>query len=90
MNGLIELLAPMVEMIVHNVLKSVLSAFVEKQPTHARVVLATMYPGVDAELEPLVEGTPTKLDDAVITAVKKAIEDVATAYAIPLSNVDAD
>jgi len=90
MNGILELLAPVIRMAVHNVLKNLLSEFVVKNPTHAKVVLASLYPAVDAELEPLVDTTPTELDNAAIAAIKQAIEEVAVENGVQLSNVDAD
>ena len=90
MSNMIELLAPLIEMVIYNVLKNLFTTFVHAQPIHAKVVLASMYPGVDGELEPLIEGTPTKLDDAAVKAIKRAIEDVAAECGLVLSNVDND
>ena len=90
MNNLIELLAPLVEMVIYNVLKNLFTTFVHAQPLHAKVMLASIYPGIDGELELLVEGTPTKLDDAAVKAIKRAIEDVAAECGLVLSNVDSD
>ena len=90
MGNILELLAPVVELVIYNVLKNLLGTFVVSQPLHAKVVLASLYPSVDAELEPLVDATPTKLDNAAVSAIKRAIEEVAADNGITLSNVDGD
>lgn len=88
--NLIEALAPMVEMVVFNTLKFVFGKLLEAQPVHGAVILASMYPAIDVEVEPIVMATPTALDNAAVSGVKRAIENVAAEHNIPLSNLDAD
>jgi len=87
---LLELLAPVIGMVLKQVLTPLLTGLMTRQPTHGAVALATLYPIIDAELEPLTEKTDTALDNSALSAVKKVIEDVAKQFGVELSNVDGD
>jgi len=89
-NKLLELLAPVIGMVLKQVLTPLLTGLMTRQPVHGAVTLATLYPVIDAELEPLTDKTDTALDDCAVTTVKKVIEDVAEQYGVELSNVDGD
>ena len=90
LNALIDTIAPLVRVILEKVLTTLFDTIVTKQPEHGKVVLASLYPVVDVELEGLADDTKNKIDDAVVDAVKKAMEDVAAKHGIILSNVDDD
>ncbi len=87
---LLNLLAPVIKLALEQVLKPLLQSLMEREPEHGAVALATLYPVVDAELEPLSERSGTDLDDAAVSAVKSVIESVAGEFKVPLANVDED
>ena len=87
---LLNLLAPVIKMALKQVLTPLLDSLMQREPEHGAVALATLYPIVDAELEPLTERTGTEFDDAAVDAVKEVIQDVAGSYNVPLSDVDGD
>jgi len=87
---LIEMLAPIIGFVLPQILKPLLLGAIERNPQHGPVILASLYPGIDAELEPLAAKTDTPFDDVAVAALKKVFEDVAKEKGIPLSNVDED
>lgn len=88
--ALAGLAAPVINVVVKMVFKPLLNGLVKAQPVHGKVAIAAMYPIVDAELEPLVNGTDNAIDNSTIAAIKDVLEDVAKENNIDLSNVDAD
>ena len=89
-NKLLELLAPVIGLVLKQVLSPLLTGLMTRQPVHGAVTLATLYPVIDAELEPLTDKTDSALDDCAVYTVKKVIEEVAEQFGVELSNVDGD
>ena len=87
---ILELLAPLIGLALTQVLKPLLIGMIDRNPVHGPVVLASMYPIIDVELEAQVAKTETVLDDSAVAAVKKVFEDVAREKGVPLSNLDED
>lgn len=53
-------------------------------------ILLTLYPAIDIELEKLTDQSRSKIDDAIIDAMKAAIETVAAEVNLTLPNNDGD
>ena len=87
---IIEMLAPIIGFVLPQILKPLLLGAIQRNPEHGPVILASLYPGIDAELEPLAADTETPFDDVAVKAIKKVFEDVAQETGVPLSNVDDD
>lgn len=61
------------------------------QPLEKRkLILTTLYPIVDIELEGITKKSKTKYDDPFTNAFKKAIEQSAAACGLSLQNLDTD
>jgi len=84
------MLSPIIGFVLPQILKPLLLGAIQRNPEHGAVILASLYPGIDAELEPLAAKTETPFDDVAVKAVKKVFEDVAEETGVPLSNVDDD
>lgn len=87
---ILEILSPLIILVLKQVLKPLLCGLVDRNPVHGKVVLASLYPIVDVELEPLTLDTETPIDDNTIKAIKEVIIDVAREKGIPLSELDGD
>jgi len=85
-----NIFAPIVEPLVEMVFEALLKKFFEKQPDHAKVLLVSLYPVIDAELEPIFDETENPFDDNVVDGLKKAFEKVAEENKIDLPNLDND
>lgn len=55
-----------------------------------KTVLLGLYPAVDMELEKLAKASKSKIDDALVGAVKNSIEEVAGEIGLTLPNNDGD
>lgn len=62
----------------------------EKNNETYKSALVALYPIVDIQLESLTSKSKTKIDDAIINALKGAIEESAAKYKLVLSNLDND
>ncbi len=61
------------------------------EPKESRdTILVSLYAPIDVELEKLTAGTKTGIDDAIVGAMKAAIEKVAEEDGIELPNLDND
>lgn len=69
-------------------LVELLNTLKTKNPEAHKTALVALYPVVDVHLEGLVDKTKTKVDDAVVHALKAAIEQSAEAAGIELPNLD--
>ena len=87
---ILDSLAPIIEMVVREAFKLVLSKFLEKEPVHGKVLLVSLYPVIDVELEPIFDDTVNKSDDAIVDGIKFAMESVAADNAVDLPNLDDD
>lgn len=85
-----DIAAPLVALVLAQILEPVFRALIKKNPRDGRVFLASLYPVVDATLEPLAAKTGTGIDNCTIDAFKRSIEKVAAEQGIPLSNLDED
>lgn len=90
MTKLADVLAPLVELVVKQVLMIVLPKLKEKDPVAYKTALVSLYGPIDVYVEELAEQTPSELDDAVVRALMGAIEDSAAADGIELPNLDDD
>lgn len=61
-----------------------------KDPARHKLLLATLYPVVDVELENITDKSKTKADDELTDAIKEAIEESAAGAALTLQNLDSD
>ena len=60
-----------------------------KNPARHKLLLVSLYPVIDVELEDVVKATKTTFDDAGVRALKQAMEDQAVKYGFELPNLDA-
>lgn len=66
-------------------------AFDKIKPVEKRkLILSTLYPVVDIELEEMTKKSKTKFDDPFTSALKKAIEASAANCGLSLQNLDTD
>jgi hypothetical protein len=71
-------------------LVNLLDKFQEKKPREFKASIIALYPVIDMHLEDLVTETKTKIDDALVIALKGAIEESAAKHGVVLSNLDND
>ena len=83
-------LAPIIKLVVKEAFKLVLAKFIEKEPVHGQVLLVSLYPVIDVELEPIFDATANSSDDAVVEGIKEAMEIVAGQQGVVLPNLDDD
>jgi len=83
-------LAPIIKLLIREVLGIVLQDFIEKNPEDAKLVMFSTYPGIDVKLQKLVKDTETDLDDAVVDGTLEAFEAVAKKNGFELPNLDDD
>lgn len=88
--GVLEIIAPLIKMIVAEVIKSLLVEFNKVNPQDTLLVCTSLYPIIDTKLEPLVEKTDTELDDAAVKGMMKGMEEFAEEVGIVLPNLDDD
>jgi hypothetical protein len=86
----LDVLAPAIEVGAKMAIEAFLKYAMEKEPTHTKVLIASLYPVIDCELEPVVEKTPSELDNAIVSAIKDAMEQTAEAAGFTLENLDED
>ena len=87
---LLNALAPVVGEIVERVIHLLFNAAIQKNGEHAKTVVASLYPIVDVELEPLVKKTEGLWDDFVVKGVINGLELTAIDNDIQLANLDND
>jgi len=85
-----DIFAPIVEPLVKMVFSALLRKLFEKEPEHAKVLLVSLYPVIDVELEPIFDESENPFDDGVVDGLKGAFEEVAEENKIELSNLDND
>lgn len=87
---LINLFSNAVKDIIRSRLVAALAALKVKNEDHYKVVMSSLYPVVDVELEDITDKTKTKADDVVVDAIKEAMEQSAKDNGITLQNLDSD
>ena len=85
-----DALAPLVKIITEQVMTVLFRKLVAREPEHGKVLLTSLYPVVDVELEGIFDSTPNELDDAAVDGLKAAMETVAKEVGITLPNLDQD
>jgi hypothetical protein len=88
--GVLDVIAPVVELIVTQAVKLAFEEFYKNNPDDAELTVVSLYPVIDTKLEPLAEKTDTKLDDAGVRGLKQGIEAFAGGHGIELPNLDND
>ena len=86
----LDALAPVIQQIVKQVVEVLFEKFLDTSEMHAKVVMVSLYPVIDVELETLVLTTDTDLDDAVVRGIKAGMETIAKERQIQLPNLDQD
>lgn len=87
---LINLFASAFKSFIKARLLAMFEAVRKKDPARHKLLLSTLYPVVDVELENITDKTATKADDELTDAIKESIEESAKAANIPLQNLDGD
>lgn len=85
-----DILAPLVKLVVKQLLDIVLPKIKEADPKAYKVVITSLYGPIDVYLEDFVETTPTEIDDALVSALLEGLEDAAARDGIELPNLDDD
>jgi len=87
---ILNAIAPIIREILSRVLYILFTKLIEKNPQSGKVAIVSLYPIIDVEIEPIIEKTETELDDAVVDAIKEAMEKVAEENGFELPNLDED
>jgi len=87
---ILNMIAPIIREIISKVIYFLFDKLLEKNPEHGKVALVALYPIIDVEIEPIVEKTDSDIDDAIIDAIKEAMEKVAEENGFELPNLDED
>lgn len=88
--SIIEMFAPIIELAVKQGVGIALVKFKEKSEEAAKLAVVELYPPVDILIENLVVKTETKIDDATVAGLKKALEEYAAVNGFELQNLDED
>jgi hypothetical protein len=88
--GLLDLIAPIIELAVRQAVLLLLNEFAKRNPEDARLTAFELYPIADTKLEPIAEKTATKLDDAGVHGMMRGMEDYAKNNNFTLPNLDDD
>ena len=84
------IIAPIVKMILSEVIKYAFGEFLKKDATNAKVAIVSLYPPIDVSLQNITSKTPSEIDNAVVDGIKEGIEYVANVNDIELPNLDND
>ena len=87
---ILNMIAPIIREILSKVIYFLFDKLLEKNPVHGKVALVALYPIVDVEIESIVEKTDSDIDDAIVDAIKEAMEKVADENGFELPNLDED
>lgn len=87
---IVSALAPVVKSVAKDKLVELLDQLKEKNEANYKTTLVSLYPIIDVQLEGVTDKTKTNIDDAVVDALKEAIEESATKNSVTLQNLDAD
>lgn len=82
--------APVLKSVGQDKLVEVLDKLHEKNPEIHKTVLTSLYGPIDVHLEDLTDESKNPVDDAVVDALKGAIETSAVKYGVSLQNLDND
>ena len=89
MNAILEGLAPVIKLVLNEVIKIMFREFYAKDPMNAKLVAVELYPILDVKLENIVGDTETILDDAAVAGVMEGIEVFAREANFDLPDLDA-
>jgi hypothetical protein len=91
LKGIGNTLAPLIELVIREFMEKFLLPALKKADERAfRTVLVALYGPIDVYVEELVEKTETKVDDALVSGMMTAIENVAAENGVELPNLDED
>ena len=88
--SILEGLAPVIKLILNEVIRLVFAEFYAKNPEDAKLVAVSLYPTIDTKLEDVVEKSDTELDDAAVEGIKNGLEAFAQDVGLDLPNIDED
>lgn len=90
LKGLSDLLAPIVKILVKEVLDFAWGKVNEQDPIALKTALVAIYGPTDVYLEDMVEKTETEIDDSIVQALMESAEDAAELYEFELPQLDDD
>jgi hypothetical protein len=87
---IINTFSPALQIVVTTKFNEILDDLAAKNPEAHKTICTSLYGPIDVHLEGLVAGTKTKIDDAIVSGLKEAIELSAETAGVELQNLDQD